>query len=228
MSDDRGKEDAVLDAWHANARPWVGAVRRGGIASRVEVTNGAVVDAVASRSPRSVLDVGCGEGWLTRELHARGMRAVGMDAVPELIEAARREGGPEYHVLSYDQLADGRLEGPFEAVVCNFSLIGKEGAEAVVRAADRLIEPGGWLVIQTLHPAVARGEGPYADGWREGSWAGCGSDFGQPAPWYFRTFGGWVRLLEFGGLRLREVREPIRPGTGDPVSIVFLAQVDAK
>jgi 2-polyprenyl-3-methyl-5-hydroxy-6-metoxy-1,4-benzoquinol methylase len=227
VSDDRSNEDAVLDAWRANATPWVDAVRRDGIASRVEVTNAAMLDAIERISPASVLDVGCGEGWLTRALHGRGIQAMGIDAVPELIEAARREGGPGYRVLSYEALAAGELPGPFDAVVCNFSLIGKAGTEAVVEAAAALLRPGGWLVVQTLHPAVARGDAPYADGWREGSWDGCGSAFAEPAPWYFRTFGGWLRLLEGGGFRLREIREPIRPGAGEPVSALFLAQLEA-
>lgn len=226
MSDDRRSEDAVLRAWRANATPWVDAVREGAIASRIEVTNAAVENAVTSLAPGSVLDVGCGEGWLARALHAHGVRAVGVDAVPELIEVARREGGAEYHIRSYEELANGALDGPFGAVVCNFSLIGKEGTEAVVRAAARLLRPSGWLVIQTLHPAVARGDGPYADGWREGSWTGCGSEFAEPAPWFYRTFGGWVRLLDGGGFAVREVREPVWPGSGEPVSILFLAQFE--
>ena len=38
-------------------------------------------------------DIGCGEGWLVRDLASRVHRLVGIDAIPELIERARSSGG---------------------------------------------------------------------------------------------------------------------------------------
>jgi hypothetical protein len=65
---------------------------------------------------------------------------------------------------------------------------------------------------------------PYMDGWRQGSWSGFSSDFTDPAPWYFRTVAGWIRLLGECNWRLLEVREPLHPATRQPVSIIFVAQ----
>jgi hypothetical protein len=98
-----------------------------------------------------------------------------------------------------------------------------------VRAAPALLAPGGALVVQTLHPVVATGDEPYADGWRAGSWAGCpaaagGPAWGPPAPWYFRTVGSWVRLVASAGLRLVDVREPLHPRTGRPASLLLVAE----
>jgi len=83
---------------------------------------------------------------------------------------------------------------------------------------------GGTLIIQTLHPVVVTGDLPYEDGWRQGSWAGFGDEFSDPAPWYFRTLESWKRLLADARLQTLEVREPVHPGTGKPASVIFIAE----
>lgn len=213
----------VLDAWSRNADPWVGAVRGGEIASRVLVTNGAIVDAVRARGPRTGVDLGCGEGWLVRALPEVEM--VGVDAIPGLVEAARKAGGGEFRLLSYEEIADGKLDLAADVAVCNFSLIGKEAVEGLFRAAPTYLRKGGALIVQTVHPLAACGEQPYVDGWREGSWAGFNSGFADAPPWYFRTVGSWVGLFVASGFRLVEMREPVHPETGKPVSLILVGEL---
>jgi len=93
-----------------------------------------------------------------------------------------------------------------------------------VRRAPALINPGGSLVIQTLHPLVANGDEPYVDGWRQGSWAGFSNDFSDPAPWYFRTIESWVKLITSVALELVEMREPLHPETNKPASLILIAE----
>src|SRR5476649_1481599 len=107
MNNDQFNDGQIIDSWHANAAPWALAVRQGQIESRLLATDRAIVEAVLSRSPRLVLDIGCGEGWLARALAAHGIRVLGMYAVPELIERARLSGGGECRLGSYEQIAAG-------------------------------------------------------------------------------------------------------------------------
>jgi 2-polyprenyl-3-methyl-5-hydroxy-6-metoxy-1,4-benzoquinol methylase len=215
----------IVESWRSNADAWSEAVRAQRIESRVLVTDRAIVEAVLSRAPRSVLDLGCGEGWLGRELAARGVRGLGIDVVPSLIARAQAAGGGEYRVASYEQVAAGCLEFRADVAVCNFSLLGKESVEGLLAAAPLLLEPRGAFIIQALHPIIACGEGPYQEGWRKGSWAGIAADFGEPAPWYFRTLEGWLGLIRRHGLQLLAVREPLHPRTGTPASVIFIAGV---
>ncbi|MBD8873830.1 methyltransferase domain-containing protein [Rhodanobacter sp. DHB23] len=196
-------------------------MREGRIESRRLVTDQAILDAVLARSPRTAIDVGCGEGWLTRALAGKGVRVLGVDAVPALVEAARAKGGGEFRVLSYEDIASGALDLRADVVVCNFSLLGGSSVDALLAAVPDLLEPNGALIVQTLHPAMA-GE-PYADGWREGSWIGCGEGFGEAAPWYFRTLGSWVAVFAQAGLNLVQLVEPVHPDTGRPASVIFVA-----
>ncbi len=115
--------------------------------------------------------------WLRRGLAGPGTYrqrgpVVGTDAVESLVEAARCAGGGEFHRLSYEEIAAGKLTILVDAVVCNFSLIGKESVEGIFRIVPSLLHPRGSFLVQTLHPLMACGNVPYRDGWREGSWPG--------------------------------------------------------
>ena len=224
MNTDRFSDAKIVESWGKNALPWTVAVREGQIESRKQITDQAIVEAILSRSPGSVLDIGCGEGWLVRELATRNIQVVGVDVVPGLIEVAQRAGGGEFRAMSYEEIGAGKLKVSVDAVVCNFSLLGKESVEGVFRAAPSLLDSHGSFIVQTLHPVMACGDLPYRDGWREGSWAGFSTDFCDPAPWYFRTLESWIKLFVDSGFRLREVREPLHPKTQKPASIIFIGE----
>lgn len=212
----------IIESWGRNAAPWTSAVRGGEIESRKLVTNQAIVDAVRSRQAGTGIDIGCGEGWLVRALD--GISMTGVDVVPELIDIARAAGGGAFDVLSYEDIAAGKLDAAFDVAICNFSLIGEDSVAGLLRDAPSFLNPNGALIVQTLHPHLACGDAPYRDGWREGSWAGFSPDFTDPPPWYFRTLESWIRLFADAGLRLAEMREPVHPGTGKPVSVIFIAE----
>jgi 2-polyprenyl-3-methyl-5-hydroxy-6-metoxy-1,4-benzoquinol methylase len=221
---DKFSDAKIVDSWHKNALPWTTAVRESQIESRKLITDRQVIEAILSRSPKSVLDLGCGEGWLTRELSARGIQSIGVDAIPALIESAKRNGTEDFRSLSYEQIAEGKLDISVDAIVCNFSLFGKESVEQLVRVIPSLLNSDGVFIVQTLHSMMACGELPYRDGWREGSWHGFNSDFTDPAPWYFRTLANWIDLFIESGLNLIKISEPIHPISQQPASILFIAQ----
>ncbi len=82
-----------------------------------------------------------------------------MDVVPSLVEAAQAQGGGEFHLLSYADVAAGALERRADVVVCNFSLLGEASVDELLAAVPSLLEPGGVLLVQTLHPLAVRGRG---------------------------------------------------------------------
>ena len=230
QSDDspQSHEQHILECWQQNAAPWVDAIHNQEITSRVLATNQAIEAAVVATQPRSVLDVGCGEGWLVRALVQRGIAARGVDAVPALVDAATRQGG-EFAVASYEDIAQGKLTWRADTVSCNFALIGKESTEQLLQGVTRLLNPGGNFVVQTLHPLESCGtQEAYADGWRQGTWDGFSQRFVNAAPWYFRTLESWRSLFAQCGLRLVSEHWPIHPRTGRPASVVFCAVVGSQ
>ena len=228
-------DQKILQSWQRNVTPWIEAIQNGSIASRKLVTDSAIVDLLLTLNPHRLLDVGCGEGWLTREFAARqtspdDVELWGVDGIAALVEQARAlcaEG--HYLVGEYGEMAEklaATTDEAFDVMVCNFSLIGEQSVEAVFASARTLLNTGGKLVVQTLHPLSTCGEAGYRDGWREGSWAGFSEQFCDPAPWYFRTFGGWVRLFSANGLCLEDSREPLfppgHPQAGMPASLILI------
>jgi len=214
----------IIESWIDNAGPWTAAVREKRIESRVRVTDRAIIDVVLAHAPGSVLDVGCGEGWLARELSARGIEVVGIDAVAQLIDQARGAGAGDFRVMSYDDIASGALTIRVGALLCNFSLIGHQSVDRLIRNCAKLLNADGALIVQTLHPLEACGDEACVDGWRAGSWSGFGTEFRNPAPWYFRTLESWRALFAQAGFRSVDTHEPIHPDTRRPASVIFVAR----
>ncbi len=223
MNIDPLSDSKIIESWKQNASPWTHAVRGGEIESRRLVTDRAILDAVLACRPRNVIDLGCGEGWRALALQQNGIEVTAVDAVPALSLAAKEAGVLDSRVMSYEQISEGLLKQNADMVVCNFSLLGEESVDRLLRAIPSLLKPNGTLIVQTLHPIIACGDLPYVDGWRAGSWAGFGPDFIDAPPWYFRTLGTWLELIRTSGLTLHAMQEPLDPRTGRPASVVFHA-----
>lgn len=216
--------NTILDSWQANADNWIQTIDNQEIESRKLVTNQAIVEAVVGLQPKMVLDLGCGEGWLTRTLTGHRMEVLGVDAIPALIENAQSKGIGRFQVASYQDIAQkNALAGQtFDVVVINFALIDKEETEFLIRYLPKILKLNGHLVIQTLHPLSIIGTMPYRSDWQPGSWNGMRRDFSQPYDWYFRTLGDWLRLFSSANLTLVEMTEPLHPQTQQPASMIFI------
>ncbi|MEL7123932.1 MAG: class I SAM-dependent methyltransferase [Bacteroidota bacterium] len=219
------QEKNIINSWFQNAKPWISAVQNEEIESRKLITNQAIIDVIAEKAPKNVLDVGCGEGWLCREINAMGIQAHGIDLVPELIAEAQSKGGGTFQVLTYNELAQGVLKEKYELVVCNFSLLGEESVEQAFQGMKHILANNGHFIIQTIHPIAGCGDEKYEDGWRKGSWKGFSNDFTNPAPWYFRTQENWQALFQKHEIPLIEMIEPIHPQSGNHASLILIGKL---
>ncbi|HLG38139.1 MAG TPA: methyltransferase domain-containing protein, partial [Chitinophagaceae bacterium] len=195
--------------------------------SRKLVTNKAIVDAVLSIKPHSVLDVGCGEGWLAKEFFEKGIAVTGVDAIEELIAKAKEKVKGDFCVASYDDIATGKItfSETFDAIAINFALMGKDSTEILLASLPKYISAGGKLFIQTLHPYHRKELNDYTSGWKDGSWNGLNDQFVMPYQWYFRTMEDWLQLLNNSGFDNLYITETIHPLSGQLLSIIFQCNV---
>ncbi len=220
----------LSESWDKNAGNWTKAVREEQIPSRRQGTDEAIVTAILDRRPVRLLDVGCGEGWLIRNVvealrgQAMHCEAVGIDGAASLIEDARStdpEG--DYRVLDYDALMHGKasLGDPFGVIVFNYAIL-DEGASELLVANRSLLTPNGRIIIQTLHPDTQ--SGPYRDGWRTEDFSTFKSQNWQPMPWYFRTLSSWHTVIRDAGLVLEDLIEPMAEGGDRPLSLIMVCK----
>jgi 2-polyprenyl-3-methyl-5-hydroxy-6-metoxy-1,4-benzoquinol methylase len=212
----------IIDSWEKNVSPWVKAIQGRQIESRIAVTDQAIIESISSIAGKKVIDIGCGEGWLVRQLSTLGFSVTGTDAISALINKAKELGEGSYKHLEYENMSSQTIDEKFDIAVCNFSLLGKESVEHIFNIIPSILTNEGYFVIQTLHPNTSCGELPYIDGWREGTWTGFSNEFNDPPPWYFRTIESWFNLYLDSGLQLKQIKEPINPKTGTATSLIMI------
>ncbi len=214
-------EQAILKSWDTNAKAWTQAVRNREIESRNRVTNRAIVDAILAQDFQSMLDVGCGEGWLIREIAntrpgAKSCDYVGIDGSNDLIRQAQEaDSRHTYLNLTYQALNIDSLQRTFDLIVCNFSLFGKESVDDLLTQLNNLLTENGRILIQTLQVANE------TTGWQAGSWQGFSEQFTDPAPWYKRNHQVWLNTFEQAGLVLSEHHTTQDPNTLKTCSVIF-------
>ena len=100
---------------------------------------GAALDLLDPQPGERILDVGCGEGTLSRRIAERGATVLGIDNSPEMIAAARAAG---IDALLLDA-ADMQFFGEFDAAFSNATLHWVLEKEQAARAIFRALKPGG-------------------------------------------------------------------------------------
>jgi SAM-dependent methyltransferase len=100
---------------------------------------GAALDLLDPQAGERILDVGCGEGTLTKKIAERGATVLGIDNSPEMIAAARANGIDA--VLM--EAADMPFSCEFDAAFSNATLHWVLEKEQAARAIFRALKPGG-------------------------------------------------------------------------------------
>jgi ubiquinone/menaquinone biosynthesis C-methylase UbiE len=124
------------------------------------ITERLLRDAGIGRGMR-VLDLGCGAGdvsMLTAELVGAGGSVVGIDRNQDVLAVAEeraqtaRLGQIDFEEASLEAFSDPE---PFDAVIGRYVLIHQADPAAVIRAAARLVRPGG---VVAFHELCIRGQ----------------------------------------------------------------------
>lgn len=111
-----------------------------------------------------ILDIGCGDGALTAQIVASGARVIGLDASPQMVEAARARGVDAFvaDAQALDLESQALRFGQFDAAFSNAALHWMLDPDAVATGIFSVLKPGGRFVgemggvgnIATLRGAI--------------------------------------------------------------------------
>lgn len=170
-----------------------------------------VVTLLAPRAGERILDVGCGDGVLTKKLVELGCAVIGIDASPAMVEAAQALG-LDARVMDGQAL---QFTQEFDAVFSNAALHWMKQPESVISGAWRALKPGGRFV------AEFGGTGNNATVFRalKAVLVQRGLDFDTLSPWYFPSVEEYRSKLEAQGFLVNSIALIPRP-TPLPGSLV--------
>ena len=151
----------LRDAWEAEARNWIAWARTPGHDSYWQFHRDAFVAGLPA-PPGRVVDVGCGEGRLPRDLKRLGYDVIGIDGAPSLLAAAR-EADPAGTYEVADAAALPLPDASADVVTAFMSLHDVDDLDGAVGEAARVLVPGGRLRTAIVHPINSAGQFPNRD-----------------------------------------------------------------
>jgi 2-isopropylmalate synthase len=150
-----------------------------------------------------ILDLGCGDGALTKEIENIGADVLGIDSSSSMIDTARERGLTAY-VMSGDQLI---FQNEFDAVFSNAALHWMKNSDAVIQGVFNSLKKGGRFVgefggegnIEILVYGIKSAFEKH-------------SEFGSlNIPWYFPSAEEYKEKLEENGFRVDYIKLIPRP-----------------
>lgn len=141
--------------WQRNATAWVAWARTPGHDSYWRFHREQFLELLPRPGGRT-LDLGCGEGRLSRDLRGRGHTVVGVDVSPALIAAAAA-ADDELGLVVADAAMLPLDDASFDLVVAFMSLQDVDRLDATVGESARVLQHGGRLCLAIVHPMNSAG-----------------------------------------------------------------------
>ncbi len=162
-----------------------------------------VLALLAPRPGEYILDLGCGDGVLTKRIADLGCKVVGIDSCPSFVASARKLGLDIVEQNAYDMDFHAR----FDAVFSNAALHWMKDADVVIERVARALRPQGRFVaemggcdcVKTIQSALID------------ELDRRGYDGHAANPWYFPTVEDYGARLVAAGLDVRYIALIPRP-----------------
>jgi trans-aconitate methyltransferase len=156
-----------------------------------------VLQLLAPKPGERILDLGCGDGVLTKKLADLGCDVIGIDSSDAQVDATRKLGLTAY-VMNAEEIT---FRDEFDAVFSNAVLHWIKRADPMISAVYRALKPGGRFVaecggygcINKIRTALVE------------ALNARGIDGEAHVPWYYPTPEEYASRLERAGFRVDDI-----------------------
>ena len=157
--------------WDAVAADWQVQVGEHGDANRQLNSDPVLWQFLGDVAGQRILDAGCGTGYLTRQLAAKGATVTGVDLSEQMIEIAQSQqkhqqkrqqkqeqnAPPITFAVDSCQILATQGDATFDRVVSNYVLMDLPDLDAAMQSFARVLKPGGEAVLIFSHPCFPGG-----------------------------------------------------------------------
>jgi SAM-dependent methyltransferase len=143
------------DAWESEALSWIAWARASGLDSYDRYHRDQFFRLLPPPGQRT-LDVGCGEGRVSRDLAALGHSIVAIDRSPTLVAAAR-EADRTMDVRVADATLLPLEDASADLVIAFMSLHDMDDVDRAIREIARVLTPAGRFCAALVHPLNSAG-----------------------------------------------------------------------
>jgi ubiquinone/menaquinone biosynthesis C-methylase UbiE len=154
----RQKRDEIRDFWDSVAVDWDLQVGNDGDNNRRLNSDPVLWQLAGEVKGLSVLDAGCGTGYLSRQLKRKGALVTGVDISERMISIARnRSEDIDFLAESCAQL-QGLTDASFDLLIANYVLMDVADLEGTLSSFYRVLKPGGAAVVVFSHPCFPQAD----------------------------------------------------------------------
>lgn len=149
----------IAEAWDRLAEKWISSYTEHGDLNRQYIIDPAIFRMIGSVKGLTILDAGCGNGYLCRLLAKKGAEMVGVDISKRFIGIAQQKEkevplGILYYPGTLSNLAMFENE-KFNVVISNLTLMDVLDLEAATMEINRVLRKDGRLIFSIMHPCFS-------------------------------------------------------------------------
>lgn len=225
MKSDKKIPYSTKELWSRKAREWDQWIGPDGDMNRRFQSDPVLWEMLGDVAGLTVLDSGCGTGYLALQVGEKGAHVIGIDFSAQMIEIARERAGENPHHVDFRIDSTSSLETiqdeSIDIVISNYVLMDLPDLENALLESNRVLRRSGKMIAVFSHPCFSDPRGPelvekgfvqyrwdfsyFEEREREGEWG----PFSTPFISYHRPLSSYWNMFVSAGFEVRDFREPV-------------------